>query len=118
MQVEFSPQRSDDHVRYAFAGDAVTVTFGGVTETYDFTGVPDGEITEIGQGALPQPCLLRASKVAGVLTVKLVITQGPDDRTPAEVRFPNNPYTEAAAVALLDARDAALVVEEPVVEAP
>lgn len=106
MQIIFSPQRNDIHLNYAFNGEIITVSVDGVeTEIFDFTGTPDGEINEIDQGALPISAVLSASRVNGNLTVTLVITHNNVEQASQETRFPNNPYTEAAAIALLDARD-------------
>lgn len=112
MQVVFAPQRSDMHVGYTFAGSTVIAAIGDVSEGFDFSEVPDGEITEIDQGSLPSPAVLRAIRVAGQLTVVLLLTHDHVDRAPRETRFPENPYTVAEAEALLIARNAALEAED------
>lgn len=99
MQIVFSPIRSDAPATYTFAGETVTVVHDGQSEVYDFTSLPDGEAESIGQGALPIPCVKKAARVDGQLTVTLLLTHGKD--APEAVRFPANPMTIEQAEALL-----------------
>jgi hypothetical protein len=109
MQIEFTPQRNDTHANYEFANDLVTITYGETIEVYDFTDMPDGEIKGVDRGALPVLLVPEARRVNGELFVTLVITHGKSDKMPQEVLFPVNPYTVAAAEALLIARNEALI---------
>lgn len=80
MIVTFSPQASMDWIDYSFDGDAITATYRGVTDVFDFTGLPDGvlalyddltgeSLVESDLGVNP---ILYAEKTNGVLYVKLL----------------------------------------------
>ena len=87
MLVRYSPQRSDRQLAYTFsAPDVIEATLDGVTETFDFTTLPDGaEATDI--QSILDPCpVLSARRVNGRLEVVLLKFHGPD--APESERFP------------------------------
>jgi len=71
MRVISVPQRRDNIISYAFSGEVVVATVDGVTDTFDFTNLPDGEATEILSHLDPCP-VLGAERVNGELTLTLL----------------------------------------------
>ena len=43
MIVHFSPQRADKIIEYAFKGETITVTLDGITDTFDFSSLQEGD---------------------------------------------------------------------------
>lgn len=75
MRVLYTPQvgLSGNNFVYVFNGDSITVTFDGVTDTFDFSGFPDGEVDlESIETILPIQPISYASREGGVLSVKLL----------------------------------------------
>ena len=97
---KFSPVRSDDKLEYAFTGDVITVTHKKVQEptttfdtegnpttvtpapiitvdSFDFTGLPDGEAdVSLIQTTLPVNPFVSAKRVNGVLELVLINYHG------------------------------------------
>src|SRR5690606_21451732 len=44
MLVRWSPQRSDRLLSYQFVGETIIAALDGQTDTFDFSGLPDGEL--------------------------------------------------------------------------
>ena len=76
MRVTYSPQRIDHTVSYAFDGDCITATMDGVSDVFDFSGLPDGEAAGIESVLDPCP-VLAARRVDGELHVTLLRAIGP-----------------------------------------
>lgn len=89
MQVLLSPQRpvnGEDKIDYEFGNDIVTATYKGVTDTFDFSGMPDGRAENIDTTLEVNP-IISAERKDGVLYVKLknYIGEGATD----EEKFPD-----------------------------
>ena len=82
-QVMLEDQRFD----FVFSGESITATFDGETDTFDFSGLPDGEVdfSKI-ETMLPYSPILIARRVDGVLSVELLNFIS-EDTSDAE-RFP------------------------------
>lgn len=89
MRVMKSPQVRFDDVRFTFVfeGETVSATLNGVTDTFDFTGLPDGEIdSSMVETILEYNPIIRAKREAGVLSVE-IMNFIPEDATEEE-KFP------------------------------
>ena len=86
--VYFSPQRSDRNLAYAFpAPDVIEATLDGVTDRFDFGGLPDGELDVSALETKLDICpVLAARRVNGKLEVTLLKFHGPN--APESERFP------------------------------
>ena len=90
IKIYFSPQRSDRQIEYSLNGEAVTARIGTVKDTFDFSGLPDGELdrredTQI-KTILPVNPVISAKRIDGILYLELLNWIGPD--APHESRFP------------------------------
>lgn len=92
MLVRFSPQRSDKQVDYEFSGEVVTATADGITDSFDFSSMLDGEIARNDDGsmaietALPVMPIVDANRTNGFLTITLVKFHG--EEATEDERFP------------------------------
>jgi len=88
MRITYSPQRSDRQLSYAFpAPDVIEATLDGVTDRFDFSGLPDGELDVSALETTLDICpVLAARRVNGKLEVTLLKFHGPD--APESERFP------------------------------
>lgn len=75
MRILMSPQvmLEDQRFDFVFSGESITATFDGETDTFDFSGLPDGEVdfSKI-ETTLPYNPILIARRVDGVLSVELL----------------------------------------------
>ncbi|WP_067843567.1 hypothetical protein [Amphibacillus sediminis] len=78
MKVLLSPQRSDDEILYSFNDDVITVYYNGIVDTFDFSGVPDGQLVltdeddnSLIETSLPFNPIELAYKENGILHVKI-----------------------------------------------
>lgn len=79
MQILFSPQENEERIEYTFNGEVISITINGVSENFDFTGIPNGELELFNQdGSVaietkldPFP-ILSAKKEGGILYVELL----------------------------------------------
>ncbi len=90
IKVYFSPQRADNQIEYSFCGEMVTARIGTVKDTFDFSGLPDGELdrhedTQI-KTILPVCPVISAKRVDGILHLELL--NWIDSDAPYESRFP------------------------------
>lgn len=89
MKVFLSPQVFEDKIKYEFDGDKITAKFGDVTDTFDFSDFPDGELeAESIKTSLPVNPILSAKREDGVLFVEIIHFISPDEDR-AEVLFPD-----------------------------
>ena len=75
MRIYKSPQVGADEKRFKFefSGEAITVIFDGVSDTFDFTGLPDGEVDySMIETVLEYNPILKATKIDGILSVELL----------------------------------------------
>lgn len=75
MRILMCPQvmLEDKRFEFSFSGESITATFDGDSDTYDFSGLPDGEVdfSRIETTLAYNPILI-ARRVAGVLSVELL----------------------------------------------
>jgi len=94
MIVHFSPQRADKIIEYAFKGETITATLDGITDTFDFSFLQEGDEVarneETGQleieTCLPILPILDAKRENGEVIVTVLQYHGKD--APYEERFP------------------------------
>ena len=75
MRILMSPQvmLEDKKFDFTFSGDTITATFDGETDTYDFSGLPDGEVDfSMIETTLAYNPIIMARRVDGVLSVELL----------------------------------------------
>lgn len=75
MRILMSPQVmfEDKRFDFTFLGDTITATFDGETDTYDFSGLPDGEVDfSMIETTLSYNPIIIARRVDGVLSVELL----------------------------------------------
>jgi len=88
MKIILSPQvRDRNKIWYEVEENVITATIDGKTDTFDFTGMPNGELQledeegeESVQTILPENPILSAKKVNGVLTVKILFSMDMDEK--------------------------------------
>lgn len=73
-------------INYTFDGNVITAELDGIVDVFDFSGMPDGEATEI-ETILPENPIRLARRIDGVLEVKLLKFIPPD--APESERFPD-----------------------------
>ena len=75
MKIYKSPQvgTNDSRFEFSFSGEIITATFDGITDIFDFSGLPDGEVdfSKI-ETTLPYNPILIARRVDGILSVELL----------------------------------------------
>ena len=89
MKIYKSPQVREDDKRFVFefSGEMIIATFDGISDTFDFTGLPDGEADySMVETVLEYNPILKATKVDGILSVELLNFIS-EDATEAE-KFP------------------------------
>jgi hypothetical protein len=75
-----SPQRADMKITYVVDGDILNVTVDDVTEEFDFTGLPEGRMTEIEPEELPINPILGAEKIGDEIIITLSRFYGKDEK--------------------------------------
>ena len=79
MRVAYSPQRSDRSITYTFDGETITATLDGVSDVFDFSALPDGELDVSALETTLDICpVLAARRVNGQLEVTLLKFHGPN----------------------------------------
>ena len=89
MRIYKSPQVGTDEklFEFEFSGEVIVATFDGIEDTFDFTGLPDGEADySMIETVLEYNPILKATKVDGILSVELLNFIS-EDATEAE-KFP------------------------------
>lgn len=86
MKVLFSPQVSERVLKYEFKNDVVTATLNGVTDTFDFSGMPDGIADSIESEVFDFNPVLSAKKESNTLYLELINFIGTD--ATEEEKFP------------------------------
>ena len=82
MKILFSPQvREDNKIWYEIEYQKITTTINGVTDTFDFTGMPNGKLQlynsdgeSMIETVLEEIPILGAEKTDGVLTVEILFS--------------------------------------------
>lgn len=75
MRIYKSPQVGADEklFEFEFSGEMIIATFDGISDTFDFTGLPDGEVDySMIETILEYSPILKATKVDGILSVELL----------------------------------------------
>lgn len=86
MKILYSPQVSDRKLTYEFNNDVVTATLNGVTDTFDFSGMPDGIADSIESEVFDFNPILSAKKENNILYLELINYIG--ENATYEERFP------------------------------
>lgn len=94
MLIKFSLQRNDDKLTYEFTGETIKATLNGITDTFDFSSLQEGEEVarneETGQleieTILPLLPILDARRENGQVVVTVLKYHGKD--APEDERFP------------------------------
>ena len=87
MKILLSPQvREDSNIWYEIENQKITATINDVSDTFDFTDMPDGELelyddegNELIETKLEEVPILGAEKRDGVLTVEILFSISPDE---------------------------------------
>ena len=82
MKILLSPQvRENNKIWYEISESKVTATINDITDTFDFTDMPDGELqlwddegNDLIESTLDEVPILGADKKDGVLTVKILFS--------------------------------------------
>lgn len=82
MIIKLSPQgRSENKIWYEIEKDKITVRINDVSDTFDFTDIPDGELQMYDVNELPliettlrEVPILSATKEDGILTVEILFS--------------------------------------------
>lgn len=86
IKVLYSPQINiKDSLKYKFEGDKVTATLNGMTDIFDFTGMPDGAVDSV-ETVLPMDVIIEAQKKDGFLWLTLL--KFIPENAPQSDRFP------------------------------
>ena len=75
MRILMRPQVMLEDKRFEFvcSGESITATFDGDSDTYDFSGLPDGEVDfSMIETTLAYNPIIMARRVDGVLSVELL----------------------------------------------
>jgi len=80
-----TPQRSDKRISYSVEGYILYVTIDGVTEEFDFTGLPEGQAEEISPDILQMNPIISADKVGDEITITLIRFYGEDEKEVFEI---------------------------------
>ena len=88
MKILFSPQvRDDDKIWYEIEYQKIIATINGVTDTFDFTGMPNGKLQlynsdgeSMIESTLDEIPILGAEKKDGVLTVEILFSVDIDEK--------------------------------------
>ena len=75
MRILMCPQVmfEDKRFEFAFSGELITATFDGDSDTYDFSGLPDGEVDfSMIETTLSYNPIIIASRVDGIMSVELL----------------------------------------------
>lgn len=86
MKVLFSPQVSERVLKYEFNNDVITATMNGITDTFDFSGMPNGIADSIESEVFDFNPVLSAKKENNILYLELINFIG--DNSTYEERFP------------------------------
>ena len=75
-----TPQRADMKISHFVDGDVLNITIDGVTEEFDFTGLPEGRMTEIEPDELKINPIVGAEKIGDEITIRLIRFYGKDEK--------------------------------------
>lgn len=75
-----TPQRADIKAEYTVNADILTVKIGETTETFDFTGLPEGRAEEIIAETLPVNPIISAEKTGDTVSVTVIRFYDSDEK--------------------------------------
>ena len=78
MKAIFTPQRSDYVMKVSAKGDVLTIEVDGVTDSFDFSTLNDGDIAVDFVSVLTPNPVLKARKESGEIIVELIGFYGSD----------------------------------------
>ncbi|HCW0179729.1 TPA: hypothetical protein OW286_003091 [Citrobacter freundii] len=78
MKAILTPQRSDNVMNVSAKGDVLTIEVDGVTDSFDFSTLNDGDIAVDFVSVLTPNPVLKARKESGEIIVELIGFYGPD----------------------------------------
>ena len=81
----FTPQRSGIKAEYQISGDVLSITIGGESENFDFTGLEEGVAEEIIAEILPVNPIISVEKTGDIVTVEAIRFYGEDEKHLYEV---------------------------------
>jgi hypothetical protein len=76
----YTPQRLDLRAEYMSEDDILTVTIGEQTETFDFTGLPEGKAEEIEVEVLPINPIVSVEKTGDTVNITVIRFYGEDEK--------------------------------------
>lgn len=78
MKIKLTPQRSDCTQSYSVQNDVLTVTVNGVTDSFDFSTLGNGDqVTDI-TTTLPVNPIINVTRVDGIIEVTMISFYGVD----------------------------------------
>lgn len=85
MKILLSPQRNDKKIEYKFEGEKVIATIDNMSDTFNFSSMPDGIMYEV-ETILDINPIISAKRADGILYVELLNFIGQD--ATEEEKFP------------------------------
>ena len=80
IKIKESPQRADMKISYAISNDILTITLDGVSEVFDFTGMPEGKLDSVEVESLKLNPIISAEKIGEEITVEVLRFYGVDEK--------------------------------------
>lgn len=80
IKIKESPQRADMKISYAISNDILTITLDGVSEVFDFTGMPEGKLDSVEVESLKLNPIISAEKIGEEITVEVLRFYGIDEK--------------------------------------
>lgn len=72
IKILYSPQVNElDNIRYTIQGEVIIVKFNQLTDTFDFTNLPDGVVQGI-ESTLPVNPIINAERENGILYIEVL----------------------------------------------
>jgi hypothetical protein len=87
MRIIYTPQRADITCAVVIDGEILTIAVNGQSDTFDFTGTPDGKTARF-NSTLPMNPLRSAERTNGELVVTLLHWYGPEPQYEAPLYLP------------------------------
>jgi hypothetical protein len=86
MKIFFSPcVNSKRKINYSFNGEIITAIIDGISDIFDFSNMPDGELDDF-ETKLPYLVIIHAERINGILSVQLL--NFINDNASYEEKFP------------------------------
>ena len=85
INLTFTPQRADIKAEYSINNDVLTVKIDGITENFDFTGLPEGRAEKITVASLPVNPIVSVKKIGTTVNITVIHFYGADEKPIYEV---------------------------------